>query len=124
VAKKRTGQSLKDLLKQGREIGSKASKPQNIQTSKNSNVQTSRSPDIKKSRRPTTMYLTKEQFRAIKEIQLQLLDDDFKLENSQIAGLGIEILKELFKNSDVQKSKSLETLKSRCLDILRRPQNT
>lgn len=124
MAKKRTGQSLKDLLKQGREIGSKASKPQNIQTSKNSNVQTSRSPDIKKSRRPTTMYLTKEQFRAIKEIQLQLLDDDFKLENSQIAGLGIEILKEIFKNSDVQKSKSLETLKSRCLGIFSRPQNT
>jgi len=70
------------------------------------------------------MYLTKEQFRAIKEIQLQLLDDDFKLENSQIAGLGIEILKEIFKNSDVQESKNLETLKSRCLDILTRPQNT
>jgi len=70
------------------------------------------------------MYLTKNQFRAIKEIQLQLLDDDFKLENSQIAGLGIEILKEIFKNSDVQKSKSLETLKSRCLDILTGPQNT
>ena len=70
------------------------------------------------------MYLTKEQFRAIKEIQLQLLDDDFKLENSQIAGLGIEILKEIFKNSDVQESKNLEVLKSRCLDILTRPQNT
>lgn len=124
MAKKRTGESLKDLLKQDQEIGSTASKPQNIQTSKNSNVQTSRSLEIKKSRRPTTMYLTKEQFRAIKEIQLQLLDDDFKLENSQIAGLGIEILKEIFKNSDVQKSKNLETLKSRCLDILTRPQNT
>ena len=124
MAKKRTGDSLKDLLKQGREIGSKASESQDVQTSKNSNVQTSRSPDIKKSRRQTTMYLTKDQFRAIKEIQLQLLDDDFKLENSEIAGLGIEILKEIFKNSDVQKSKNLEVLKSRCLDILTRPQNT
>lgn len=94
------------------------------QTSKSSNVQIFKNLETKKSRMQTTIYLTKEQFRAIKEIQLQLLDDDFKIENSQIAGLGIEILKQILKSPDIQKSKNLETLKSKCLDILRKSPNT
>lgn len=96
---------------------------ENTQKSKPPDVQTSKSLEIRKSRRPTTMYLTKEQFRAVKEIQLQLLDTDLKIENSEIAGLGIEILKEILKNQNVQGSESLETLRARCLDVLRRRGN-
>lgn len=91
-----------------------------IQKSKRLEVQKSKILETKKSRRQTTLYLTKEQFRAIKEIQLQLLDEDFKIENSEIAGLGIEILKEILKNPDIQVSRSLETLKSRCLSLLKK----
>lgn len=89
----------------------------------NLDTQTSRNSEIKISRKQTTIYLTKEQFRAIKEIQLQLLDDDFKIENSEIAGLGIELLKEILKNPNIQKARSLETLKSKCLHILKTTQN-
>ncbi len=93
------------------------------QTLDNLDTQTSRNSEIKTSRKQTTIYLTKEQFRAIKEIQLQLLDDDFKIENSEIAGLGIELLKQILKNPNIQKARSLETLKSKCLDILKTTQN-
>ncbi len=93
---------------------------QKIQKSKDLDVQKSKILETKKSRRQATIYLTKEQFRAIKEIQLQLLDEDFKIENSEIAGLGIEILKEILKNPDVQTSRSLGILKARCLDALKK----
>lgn len=114
---KRLGKGLKRDYRQDL-LGEK------IQKSKDLDFQKSKILETKKSRRQATIYLTKEQFRVMKEIQLQLLDEDFKIENSEIAGLGIEILNEIFKNPDVQKSSNLETLRSRCLQILRRSENT
>ena len=110
---KRLGKGLKRDYRQDL-LGEK------IQKLKPLDVQKSNILETKKSRRQATIYLTKEQLRAMKEIQLQLLDEDFKIENSEIAGLGIEILKEILKNPDVQKSKSLEILKSRCLEVLKK----
>ena len=113
---KRLGKGLKKDYREGL-IRKDTDKSDNLDT------QTSNYSEIKTSRKQTTIYLTKEQFRAIKEIQLQLLDDDFKIENSEIAGLGIELLKEILQNPNIQKARSLEILKSKCLDILNRTQN-
>jgi len=116
VRNKRLGKGLKKDYREGL-IRKDTDKSDNLDT------QTSRNSEIKTSRKQTTIYLTKEQFRAIKEIQLQLLDDDFKIENSEIAGLGIELLKEILKNPNVQKARSLERLKSKCQDFLTKIQN-
>ena len=113
---KRLGKGLKKDYREGL-IRKDTDKSDNLDT------QTSRNLEIKTSRKQTTIYLTKEQFRAIKEIQLQLLDDDFKIENSEIAGLGIELLKEILKNPNVQKARSLERLKSKCQDFSTKIQN-
>lgn len=92
---------------------------------KPSDSQQSSSPEVKKSRKQTTVYLTKQQLRAMKKIQMELsLNNDFNIENSEIAGLGIEILREIFNNPKVQKSTNLETLKAKCLEILRKHQES
>ncbi len=113
---KRLGKGLKKDYREGL-ITKNTDKSDNLDT------QTSSNSEIKTSRKQTTIYLTKGQFRAIKEIQLQLLDDDFKIENSEIAGLGIELLKQILKNPNVQNARSLERLKSKCQDLLTKIQN-
>lgn len=122
---KRLGKGLKKDYRESL-IGERnqASKYLEIQKSKNLEIQKPNSQKTKKSRRQTTVYLTKQQLRAMKEIQIELLENDLKMENSEIAGLGIEILREIVKNLEVQNSENLETLKSKCLNILRKHQET
>ena len=114
---KRLGKGLKKDYREGL-VGKNTEKSNNLDT------QTSGHSAIKSSRKQTTIYLTKDQFRAIKEIQLKLLDDDFKIENSEIAGLGIELLKEILNNSNIQRANSLDILRSKCLALLKKNQST
>lgn len=96
-----------------------------VEKSRSPEPQSSKRSDNKKPRRQTTVYLTKEQLRAMKEIQMELsLNNDFDIENSEIAGVGIELLREIFKNPEVQKSENLEVLKTKCLNTIKKHQES
>ncbi|MBA7494698.1 hypothetical protein ES702_05275 [subsurface metagenome] len=66
--KKRTGQSLKDLLKQDTETSSKALKSQSVKTLKRQRAKPLKQPNAKttKGKRKHTVYLSPEQSKKLR----------------------------------------------------------